>query len=62
MTKATERKTQGHYRNDEPDGKMERTGSLSPPPPLSLSHSHCAANVSVQVNSQPREKKTGRWM
>ena len=29
MTKATERKTQGHYRNDEPDGEMEQTGSLS---------------------------------
>ena len=28
-TKATERKTQGHYQNDESDGEMERTGSLS---------------------------------
>ena len=28
-TKATERKTQGHYQNDEPDGEMEQTGSVS---------------------------------
>ena len=49
-TKATERKTQGHYRNDEPDGEMEPTGFLS------LSLCMCGECLSASELTPTREE------